>query len=83
MTFRVTRTSDAYCDEKAPCKNARFVKRIKEREWSISPTNIWEIEVDSLEDLMKLIEETGKGLIIFGADKHGGPTIEIYDDYRE
>lgn len=66
MTFRITRTSDAYYDKEAPCKNARFVKRIKERPWSISYTNIWEIEIESLDDLLKLISETDKGLIIFG-----------------
>lgn len=76
MTFRITRTSDAYCDEKAPCKNAQFA-------WSISYANIWEIEIKSLDDLMELISETNKGLIIFGPTETGLPTIEIYDDYRE
>lgn len=82
MTFRVVRTTDDAGD-KTPCQNARFVKRAKPNEWSTRKINYWEVELDSLEDLMHLIEETGNALIIFGADEKDGPMIEIYDDYRE
>lgn len=82
MIFRVVRTTDDAGD-KAPCQNARFVKRDRANEWSSRKVNYWEVELDSLEDLMHLIEETGNALVIFGADEKDGPMIEIYDDYRE
>lgn len=46
--------------------------------WNAEPS---EIEISTLEELMKLLEECGSREIIIGKDDV--PYIEIYDDYRE
>ena len=50
-----------------------------------SNTEVDEIELCSLVDLMVLLEEAGDSLILeIGRESHEHPyTIEIYDDYRE
>ena len=41
------------------------------------------IKIDSIEQLMTLIRESDRALIIGDTDEYGMPYIEIYDDYRE
>jgi hypothetical protein len=46
--------------------------------------DLWAIEIDTLEALMKLVEREGDVIISVGEDMYGnGPQIEIYDGYRE
>lgn len=76
MTFRITKTSSyLHTDQPKPCKNA---KKIVE----IDPVGHfekvrWEVEINTLKELLDLLKEAGYELII--SDGY----IEIYDDYRE
>ena len=82
MKFIVSRTSGNY-NEKPPCEGA-FVAR-ENRQY----TNLWGIEINSLEDLLALCEKQQYELIITKYDNHGyydwdgAWGIEIYDSYRE
>ena len=44
--------------------------------------NSYEIEINSLDELMKLVNDVKCDIIINNSDNLGN-TIEIYDDYRE
>ena len=76
MIFRITKASSyLHTDQPKPCKNA---KKIVE----IDPVGHrekvrWEVEINTLEELLDLLKEAGYELII--SDGY----IEIYDDYRE
>jgi hypothetical protein len=49
-----------------------------------SEEDLWQIEINSLEELMALIKEEGRIVVEDGEDIYGkGPQIEIYDGYRE
>ena len=41
------------------------------------------IRIDSIEQLINLIQDSNSELVIGGTDEYGMPYIEIYDDYRE
>lgn len=43
--------------------------------------NVWVVEINTLEELMKLQEECGHSIII--SSRNPIPSIEIYDGYRE
>ena len=79
MKFKIWKTSDDY---NKPCEKAVLVSEKKgEYNWR---ERTWEIEINSLEELLKLAEETkDKCLVVFAQDEKAGPAIEIYDDYRE
>lgn len=79
MKFEIRKTSDDYTK---PCEQAVLTKEWRnEFGWK---ERKWEVEVNSLEELMKLIEQSEKErIVIFAADENDGPLIEIYDDYRE
>ena len=64
MKFRIYRTTDY---ENCPCDGA-----FKER-------GSWYINIESLEELMKLIDNTCEVIVFNGKE----PEIEIYDFYRE
>ena len=72
MLFRVYRTSCFGGSEGKPCGNAIF------------NGEDWFVEINSLEELLELIEEQDEDIII-KPKRSGYPfqTIEIYDDYRE
>lgn len=70
MEFEITRTSD-YLDKNKPCDKAYLAG---EDEWG----NIYKIKIDTLEDLISLMEEVGEKLIL-----KQDLSIEIYDDWRE
>lgn len=70
MRFRISRVSD-YSGEEQPCSNA-IKEGIDEH-----GSNMWWVNIDSLDDLYKLIEEVGT--IIIDPNNE----IEIYDEYRE
>lgn len=67
MIFRISRESD-WTEKKIVCNEAR---KIEEGYYKGG----WEIEINTLEELMKLIDEVEKDLII--NKKH----ISIFDDY--
>lgn len=69
MECKITRTSD-YLDRNKPCDKAYLAG---EDEWG----NIYKIKIDTLEDLISLIDDVGQ--IIIKQDL----SIEIYDDWRE
>lgn len=73
MLFRVYRTSCFGGSEGKPCENAIFNRE-----------EDWVVEINSLEELLKLIEEQDEDIII-KTKRSGYPfqSIEIYDDYRE
>lgn len=76
MIFRITKTSSyLHTVQPKPCENA---KKIVE----IDPVGHfekirWEVEINTLKELLDLLKEAGYELII--SDGY----IEIYDDYRE
>jgi len=71
MKFTIERTSD-WGGEQAPCQAAQ------------RDGDYWVIEIETLEDLLKLRDETGDDLIVGRAyAAKDMPSIEIYDTYRE
>jgi len=84
MRFQITRTSAGYYRKEKPCDGAFVYKR--ERDTLDDEDRLsWAIEVNSLEELLQIIEKNGEPIIISGACNYqdGLPQIEIYDDYRE
>lgn len=65
MKYRIYRTSDYWGTKKQPCDIA------------YKEGDEWHIDIDSLEELDKLVDEVNSEIII------GYGWIEIYDDYRE
>lgn len=80
MTFRVKRTSLDIGEKTAPCEGAFLEETVKHDYYT---EYIWKIKINTIKDLMQLIEKTGKPVVVFGKDEKSGPEIEIYDDYRE
>jgi len=68
MIFEISKTSDWYGKQK-PCKKAKMVNNDGENKK-------WQININTLKELLKLREEVGK--LIINSD-----SIEIYDSYRE
>ena len=79
MKFNIERTSDAFGDTKpipyAVCESEGY------NEFNGLYERIYTIEINTLEELMKLIEKEGQ--IVISPNSKGLPTIEIYDDWRE
>lgn len=78
MEFLITRTSSSGFNPQKPCKGAKkkelgslLSRRLVER---------WAIEINTLEELLQLIDKEGTS-IIFKSSKYR--EIEIYDGYRE
>lgn len=77
MKFQIERTSD-WIGEKLPCEGAVLMRKGTS---IVDPVYI--INIDSMEDLVKLMEKEGE-IIVKGSYKDVGlPVIEIYDTYRE
>lgn len=74
MKFKISRVSDWGGKEK-PCEKAKLVKPYNPQE--PFEQGEWEIEINTLEELIALSDETNHALIV--TDKE----IEIYDDWRE
>lgn len=81
MIFRINRTSDyLHKEPPKPCKNAvKVTEGIRPWRFSNELQEVvhYEIEINTLEELINLYKEVGEELII--TDE----TIEIYDGYRE
>lgn len=89
MKFAVSRVSNPWRNEK-PCGEAKeeAVLRFFSYTDPEEEGRIWSIELHTLEELLKFIEE--KGSVVIGAsDEHNGERdvspwrIEIYDGWRE
>lgn len=80
MIFKIRRTSADFEAKTAPCEGAYLDKTIKHNDYT---EHVWKIKVNTIKELMQLIEKTREPLIIFGKKNEDEPMIEIYDDYRE
>ena len=83
MKFRIYRTTDYMASEPTkPCENAICVSdgaiegTVGAMFQKVKPYH-WEIEINTLEELIALGDETGHEIIVWD----GG--IEIYDGWRE
>lgn len=82
MKFQVTRTSDWGCTVNPPCEGATLALDRS----SICDSNIYTIELETLEDLIRFKEKVGKEIIItkpLDCEDISPLQIEIYDSYRE
>lgn len=80
MKFIIWKTSD---DNAKPCDRAVLIEEGRNSYGWITRT--WGIEINSLEELMELVENSkDKRIVLFSSDEEEAtPSIEIYDDYRE
>lgn len=54
-----------------------FIKR------DLGPEPCWLIDIESLADLISIIDDSNESIVISTGRDHEPPRIEIYDDYRE
>ena len=77
MKFQIERTSD-WIGKKLPCEGAVLMKA------GTSTTDpVYTIDIESVEDLVKLMEKEGEIIIKANYEDGEPPVIEIYDTYRE
>lgn len=84
MKFIIHRTNDLnYPIEQCDLKCPGTIK--EEVTWYSRKREIHTIEINSLEELMKLREDLDEPLIIFNGNDYGFslPILEIYDGWRE
>ena len=82
MLLRITRTSSRYDEGIKPISEAKKVE-VKRPETGASHI-YWEMEINTIEDIMNLVSKYGD--IIITKDTSSmvhNAEIEIYDDYRE
>lgn len=90
MKFKITRSSfhggdEKPCDESFLLKEEEYESRDKDGNvWREFTIKTWAIEIDTLDELMNLIDKYDD-IIVRKINDAGEeePTIEIYDDYRE
>lgn len=83
MKFRIFTTLDDTGKDGAPCKNAQLANTV-EHIWRLE--YIWEVELNTIEEALNLVHTVGHPIIISDKgihDEEDGPTIEIYNGYRE
>jgi hypothetical protein len=83
VKFEISKTSESTADASAPCSRAYL--EVEERpDKVIYQINHWFVDLNTLEDLLKLIDEVEQEIIVNGGlDSILNPSIEIYDTYRE
>lgn len=66
---------------KAPCDGAAYAGHLP----NVPNAYRFEVEIDSLEDLISLEKKVGNPLILLSCNSYylDEPAIEIYDDWRE
>lgn len=80
MKFGIHRTSGGY-QENPPCEGAKLEAIGNKDHYE---RNTWSVEIDSLDELMKLVKKEDSVIIHPpGVYQKEIPEIEIYDDYRE
>lgn len=79
MKFIIERVA-SWKNNNKPCKNA-VLKERKKIDFAGNYENIWEIEVNTVEELMAIIEETGEPIILSKESYNykDMPLIQIYD----
>lgn len=80
MRFRIIRASN---DIKKPCKEAYKGTREIEFRGNVIIDDCWYIDINSLEELLKLIKKYGDLIIQKEDDNNKNFLIMIYDDYIE
>jgi len=80
MKFQVSRASEGTVSKAPPCKDA-----IRGPEAAAWPGEYqWFVELNSLDELMTFLEQTGGGLGLFSPEEgEDNPSIEIFDDDEE
>jgi hypothetical protein len=80
MKFYVSRASQGAVSKKPPCKGA-----VRGPEAAAWPGEYeWFVELNSLEELMALLEQTGGALGVFAPEEgEEHPAIEIFDEDEE
>jgi len=83
MEFKIGTTSNMFTEKEPPAKNS-YPYRHKTHKNNYE----WCIEINTLEDLLQLIEEVEEPIVIYEniTDREKDKpkyTIEIYDTYRE
>lgn len=88
MLFKLTRTSLLFNERKKPLDDERVFEKKKtytetdgKRKFNLSESAGWFIELNTLEELIELMNQVEDELIITSEDDM--LTIEIYDYYRE
>lgn len=90
MKIVIRTVSDVYREEKPPCQNAVLHKVIGTR-------NEWMVDVNTIEDVLKISKETGKEICVkasgnidagermsgFFDSDNDIPVLTVYDDWRE
>lgn len=88
MEFLLTSTSDYHGD----CELLEYASKLKEKGFIISSVRKFNspityieytIKINSVEDMMELINTVENPIIISTSTKGDPPQIEIYDNYRE
>lgn len=91
MKFKITRTSDYFCsyyknenpEKHIPCEGAYIDSCKPNKRYNGMFDVVYAIDINSTEDLLRLVETCGHKIIVGPAEKSGYPELEIYDDYRE
>lgn len=82
MKFVVSSTSGGYREQ--PCEEAiRGSIEIENKIYNKSTVDVWFVEINTLEELIKFYEEYGDIIITDCLWNKSYTEIEIYDDYRE
>jgi hypothetical protein len=77
MTFLINRASEGAVSKRSPCKGA--VRGPESPAWPGEYQ--WFIELNSLDDLIGLLEETGGGMGLFTPEEDEQyPVLEIFDE---
>jgi hypothetical protein len=80
MRFLISRSSKGIVSKRSPCPGA-----IRGPESAAWPGEYqWFLDLDTLEDLVALLERTGGGLGLFTPEEgESHPVIEIFDDEED
>ena len=77
MKFLINRASEGAVSKRPPCKGA--VRGPESPAWPGEYQ--WFIELDSLDDLIALLKETGGGLGLFAPEEDEEfPVLEVFDE---
>lgn len=85
MKFKLERSSQRWCDENVQeCFGDKYEKPHAKATFN-KVKNYYEIEINTLEELVKLAENEKTDIIVkvFAGDDKNETHLEFYDDYRE
>lgn len=81
MKFVVSSTSGGHKEQ--PCEEAKRGSIERENKIYSATADVWFVEINTLEELIKFYEEYGDIIIKDCLWNKSYTEIEIYDDYRE